>query len=343
MLAALTEPLIAWEKGEGDRLRAEINRVFAQREVSKKRIEHLRAQAAKADKADERDKLRAEIERELESMPRERFAPRNFTNDVTGERLQQLLCEQDGRMSVISDESGIFAIMSGQYSGGSVNLDVFLQGHAGSAMRVDRQGRLAHLDKPAFSFCLAIQNAVLHDVAKTRRFRDSGLLARFCYAVPASNIGQRDVRARTPVPPEVKTAWWDLISDLLAGIKSPMGKPAVLDLSAEARETWLEFADLVEKSQGEGGRWGHISDWTSKLPGSALRIAALLELAESRATAETISTANVDRAVRLAYLLIAHAEAAFRLMGAADVEGDALAVLAWIQKNRLQQFTRREV
>ena len=49
-------------------------------------------------------------------------APRLFTGDTTAERLQ---------------------VMMGAYSGGAQNLDVFLQSHPGSAMRIDRAGRMA--------------------------------------------------------------------------------------------------------------------------------------------------------------------------------------------------------
>ena len=75
------------------------------------------------------------------------------------------------RMAVLTDEAGIFLVMSGIYSGGSASIDVFLQAHAGSPVRVDRAEREAYLERPALSFGLALQPGILADVASGRRFR----------------------------------------------------------------------------------------------------------------------------------------------------------------------------
>ena len=338
----LTAPLVDWEKRERDRLRPEIGRRHAATEIAKKRIEKLKLDAAKADTGELRQRIQIEVERELSEMPAELFAPRLFTSDVTGERLQQLLFEQDERMAVLTDEAGIFQIMGGQYSGGSASLDVFLQGHAGTSLRVDRAGRLAHIDRPALSFGMALQPGILQDVAKSRRFRDSGLLARYLYAIPSSNVGLRDVRARWSIPGSVKDAWYQNINTLLADVPRPIGTPRALSFSLEAREVWLQLSEHVERNQGPGSKWEHMSDWTAKLPGATARIATLLELAINGVSASNVSVDSAERAVKLAYLLAEHAEAAFRLMGAADVESDALVLLGWIQKNRFCEFTRRE-
>ncbi|MHB1360405.1 MAG: DUF3987 domain-containing protein [Rhodocyclaceae bacterium] len=175
------------------------------------------------------------------------------------------------------------------------------------------------------------------------RFRDSGLLARFLFAIPESLVGVRDVRARIGIPAALRDEWEGLIFALLPRDLPPVpGAPTVLNLSDEARELWLTFAEKIERNQGDGGRFESISDWSSKLPGAVARIAALLELAHSRGAARTVGEDCMRRAVRLASLLIPHAEAAFRLLGADAVEADARALLRWIQANRLLQFRRSE-
>jgi putative DNA primase/helicase len=73
----------------------------------------------------------------------------------------------------------------------------------------------------------------------------------------------------------------------------------------------------------------------SKLPGAAARIAALLELAVRGIDADAVGDDSMRRALEICRLLTLHAEAAFRLMGAIDAEGDALALLRWIEANRL--------
>lgn len=342
VLNAMLGPLVHWEKLLRDRLRTEIAKTNAARAVAKKRVERLLQDAAKAKEATEREALRAEIQREEECMPDEMRAPRLFTGDTTAERLQAMLVEHGERMAVHSDEAGIFLIMAGIYNGGASNIDVFLQGHAGTPMRVDRAGRFAHIDRPALSFGLLLQPGVMSEVASSRRFRDSGLLARFVYAMPPSNVGTRDVRRHSPISAEVRDEYERQLFALLEGVPGPVVAPRVLPLSDPAREAWLDLAEDIERQQGEGGRYESISDWTAKLPGAVARIAALFELAEVGLHAEEVSHAAMDRAVRLARLLIPHAQAAFGLLGTDAADADAAALLKWARAGELEEFTRRE-
>lgn len=342
VLSAMQAPLVHWEKLLSDRMRSDIARVKATRSVAEKRMERLRQDAAKAKDSGERAALTKEIEEEETNMPEELRAPRLFSGDTTAERLQALLVEHGERMAVLSDEAGIFQIMSGMYNGGAANLDVFLQGHAGTAMRVDRAGRSAHIDQPALSFGLLLQPGVLADVAGSRRFRDTGLLARFLFAMPVSNVGKRDVRKHVPIPAAVREEYERQLFALLEGVPAPVTKPKVLTLGDAAREAWLNMAQEIEDEQGDGGRYAAISDWTSKLPGAVARIAALLELATTGLHACEVSYACMDDAIILANCLIPHAQAAFALLGTDAVDGDADAVLKWVRGNDLATFPRSE-
>jgi hypothetical protein len=342
---ALSDPLVAWEKRERDRLRRQIDTNYAQREVVLKRIESLKLQAGKEDDPKRRERLRDEIAEQREVMPVEMFSPRLFTSDSTPERLQGLLVEQDEAMTVLSDEgTGILGTMAGGYNGGGgANLDVYLQGHAGAAIRVDRAGRMAHIDRPAVTFGLALQPGVLQDQGKNKRFRDSGLMARFLYAVPMSNVGSRDVRARVPIPDAIRHAYAEGLRTLLDGMNRPIGAPKMLPFAADARECWLDLCERIERQQGEGGRLAHMVDWTAKLAGAAARIAGVLALAEYGTGIDIVPLASTQRAVRLAELLVPHAEAAFALMGASDSEGDAVAVLSYLRRHRMESIGRREL
>jgi replicative DNA helicase len=342
VLNAMLGPLVRWEKLLRDRMRGDIAKVISTRAVAKKRIERLLVDAAKAKDANERENVRAEIEREETDMPEEIRAPRLFTGDTTAERLQAMLVEHGERMAVHSDEAGIFSIMAGIYNGGAANIDVFLQGHAGSPMRVDRAGRSAHVDKPALSFGLLIQPDVMSEAAGSSRFRGSGLLARFLFAMPASNVGTRDVRQHTTIPEEVADEYERYLFSLLQGVPGEVEAPQVLTLCEAARDVWLDLAEEIERQQGEGGRYESINDWTSKLPGAVVRIAALLELAETGLQVREVSHASMDKALKLGRLLIPHAQAAFGLLGTDSVDNDAVAILKWIRANDRSDFTRRE-
>lgn len=339
---AMTSPLLRWEKFETERTRQERGRIASARRVSEKRIERLLQDAAKAADDAERERIREEIQQEKDSMPAELRAPRLFTEDVTAERLQAMLSEYGERMALLSDEAGIFQVMAGLYSGGTANLDAFLKGHAGTAMRVDRAGREAHVDKPALTFGLAVQPGVLAEVASCRRFRDSGLLARFLYSMPESNVGKRDVRRREAVPEMVSRLYEANLFKLLEDVPAVPTAPKVLPLSEPAFDAWADFAQDIEDGQGEGGRYEAISDWTSKLPGAVARVAALLELAHSGTTAEQVGEKAALNAIELGQLLVPHAQAAFGLLGADGIEADARHVLNWVRACGKIEFSRPE-
>jgi putative DNA primase/helicase len=305
----------------------------------------LKQRAGKAE-PDELEALRAEIEEETVRMPDELRAPMLFVEDVTPETLQKLLSEQSGRMGVLSDEPGLFRILGGLYSGGGgASLEVFLKGHAGSALKVHRAARSVFVDRPAVSMSLMVQPDLMSELAGSNQFRASGLMARFLWAVPATNVGRRNVFERYRIPDEVRDAYNAAVLAMLDGYPAEPGegdKPVTLRLDDCAEELWLDFAQEIERQQGEGGPLDAIRDWTSKLPGAVARVAALLELASGGLGRDTVGLESMHQAITLARLLIPHTQAAFGLLGADALEADAIAVLKWIRGNGLEEFTQRE-
>ena len=340
---ACIKPVQRWEKLAGDRSRSEIARRRASREVALKKIEILKNSAAKAGDADERERLRNEIQMELENMPAEMKAPRCFTSNATPERTEGLLSEQGGKIGILSDESDTFLNLSGGLRGGMASLDVVLKGHAGSSIRVDRQGREAHLDRPALSMGLIVQPETFAELAAGRRLRTTGILARYLYAMPKSNIGQRDVRKRASIPRTIEDGYHDAVMGLLQGYEECTAEPVILAFSSEAQEPLIEFSEEIEREQGEGGKFEEISDWTSKLPGAVVRLAAIFQLAQDGLEARTVEIGSVGRALYLCKLLIPRAQAAFAMLGADDTDTDALAVLRWIREGEKREFTRRDI
>lgn len=335
-------PLQRWEKLAGDRARPEIARRYAAREVATKRIERLKQDAARENDAEKRALIQDEIKREVEEMPEEMKSPRIFTTNATPERTEGLLSEQDGKIGVLSDESDTFLNLSGGLRGGVASLDVVLKGHAGSAIRVDRQGREAHLDRPTLSQGLIVQPESFAELAAGKRLRATGVMARYLYAVPKSNIGSRDVRKRVPVPREIAEGYHCTLLDLLDGYEDRDRAPRVLPFTADALEPWLVFSENVEKHQGEGGRYEAISDWTSKLPGHAARLAAIFQIAANGLNTIEVGREAVERALDLCRLLVPHAEAAFAMLGTDDTDADALSVLRWIKTGERKDFSRRD-
>lgn len=354
--SAFHGPLETWEKRQADRMRGPIARNSAIRETAAKRVEHLKGQAAKANDSD-LEALRRDIERELVSMPEELRPPVLFLEDVTPETLQKMLADHGGRMGVLSDEPGLFRILSGLYSGGSgASLEVFLKGHAGSSLKVHRSTRSVFVDRPAVSMSLMVQPDMMKDLAGSNQFRASGLMARFLYAVPVTNVGKRNVYDRHKVPPEVKAAYEAAVLAMLEShqpdpaddAKPGQGdtKPVVLTLSDAAEELWLMFSQQVEDQQGEGMALDAIRDWTSKLPGAVARVAAALQLAASGLDVREIGWKAMGEAIKLAWLLVPHTQAAFGLLGADKTDADAVALLKWVratvEASGVHEFSQRD-
>jgi len=78
----------------------------------------------------------------------------------------------------------LFDIVTGLYSDGKANNDIWLQGHAGGSVRTKRNGRDYNIDDVAISVGLAVQPEKLTglSVSERRKLRGVGLLAGFCHA-----------------------------------------------------------------------------------------------------------------------------------------------------------------
>lgn len=344
----LTEPLSAWEKETTTKLQYQINEIETTRDINLKRIEKLQSEAAKSEDSQERTRLIQEINQLKQDTPEEMRAPRLWTGDVTPERLQNLLVEHGERMAVLSDEGGIFEILAGLYSNGKANIDVFLQSHAGKDVRVDRGSRTAHLSKPALSFGLAVQPEIISELSQgnKRHFRGNGMLARFLYCIPKSNIGQRNAAQRIIIPDGIQNRFHAEIFTFLdfPPLKDEMGteRPRILTMSKEALNAWIDFSQYIESKQGEGKEFEAIQDWTGKLPGVALRIAGNCHVVEYGGDNLIIGKQTMERALDLCELLISHAQAAFELMGHDIVYDDARKVFNWIFKNGEMSFRQND-
>ena len=304
-----------------------------------------RAANAAAAATDARDRLLADAA--AAAMTAEAITvpplPRLIADDVTSEQAASLLAEQGGRLAVLSPEGGIFATLAGRYSG-APNLEVFLKGHAGDMLRVDRRSRPAeHVDRPALTLGLAVQPEVLRDIAQMPGFRGKGLLARILFAIPENTVGRRRIGA-DPVPHAVASAYAANLRALVLGL-ADRREAAVLRLASEANEGMLAIERDIEPCLAPSGSWAHIVDWGSKYAGAIARIAGLLHLAEHLlgGLGSPISAGALDRAAAIGSYFADHALTAFDDMGTDPLVEDARHVLDWIQRAQAERFTKRDL
>lgn len=270
--------------------------------------------------------------------------PRLVADDITPEKAASLLAEQGGRLSVLSAEGGIFATLAGRYSN-IPNLEVFLKGHAGDMLRVDRQGRpTEHVEHAALTLGLAVQPEVIRDIAAMPGFRGKGLLGRILYALPESNIGRRRINPPAP-PPEVTTRYHANLGDLVNTLHD-WDDPARLQLTHDAHDALLELEHATEpRLHPDTGDLGHLGDWAGKYVGAVARMAGLIHLATHPGDGwrRPIDADTLHRAVELGEYFTAHAVAAFDTMGADPDLGDARTLLAWLERTQPERFTVREL
>jgi uncharacterized membrane protein len=290
--------------------------------ASKKRVLEARLKSAEAKAAREEDPAgRADLEQQAVRIAGELAAhvvaarPQLYCDDVTPEKLAQLLAEQGGRMLQAGPEGTAFEIAKGRYSE-TANFDVYLKGHSGDPLRTGRITRDNEaVDHPALSLALTVQPDVVRGLAESTTMRGRGFLARFLYALPASKVGTRHIRTR-PVPSAV-------VADYHRGMRCvwELQPGAELHFAGEADDVLADFEGWLEPQLAEGQELAFLAGWGNKLAGAVARVAGILHVAGHISDAGDLSVEVGPQTVRDAVrfgrdYLLPHAQAAFGVMGA---------------------------
>jgi replicative DNA helicase len=348
VFTALTRPIAEFERQQATAALPAITETITLRRIADQAAAHAEAAASKAP-ADLQEERQAEaIARAAEAanliVPP---VPRWLVDDATPEALAGLLATY-GRIALLSPEGDVFDQMAGRYSqAAGPNLGVYLKGHAGDLLKVDRRGRPPeYVERPCLTIGLAVQPEVLHGLAGRPGFGGRGLLARFLYSLPASLVGRRQAGA-PPVPTAVADRYALELQALATSLTAPADndRPALLALDQEAAELLLGFErDLEPRLAAGSGDLAHLAGWAAKLAGATCRLAALLHLAGHLrdSWAQPIGADTFTGAIRLADYLIEHARAVFDLMGTDPRTDDARWLLDWIDRTARGQFSRRD-
>jgi replicative DNA helicase len=348
VFSAMTRPVADFEREQAAAALPGITETAVLRRIANQAAATAEAAAGKAP-AGKQEEARAEaIARAAEAaslvVPP---LPRWLVDDATPEALAGLLATY-GRIALLSPEGDVFDQMAGRYNQSSgPNLGVYLKGHAGDLLKVDRRGRPPeYVERPCLTIGLAVQPEVLRGLASRPGFGGRGLLARFLYSLPPSLVGHRQP-GTPPVPLEVADRYALELQALAASLNAPAGEggPAVLTFDAEAGELLLAFErDLEPRLAAGSGDLDHLAGWAAKLAGATCRIAGLLHLASHLRDgwAQPINADTFAATARLAVYLIQHARAVFDLMGADPRVDDARWLLDWMTRTSRTQFSRRD-
>ena len=285
VFTALTRPVADFERDQATAALPAITETATLRRIADQAAAHAEAAASKAP-------IDQQEERQAEAIARAAEAaslvvppvPRWLVDDATPEALAGLLATY-GRIALLSPEGDVFDQMAGRYNqAAGPNLGVYLKGHAGDLLKVDRRGRPPeYVERPCLTIGLAVQPEVLRGLAGRPGFGGRGLLARFLYSLP----GQpgRPPPDRRPTRPRGGGR------PLHPGTANPGGQPGhatgrqrgpgPADPRPGGGELLLGFErDLEPRLAAGSGDLAHLAGWAAKLAGATCRLAALLHLAE---------------------------------------------------------------
>ena len=336
---AMTRPLVTAEAELIERARPRIEEASLARKVAEREAEKSERAASSADPTS----IAMAADAMLTARAIELLAePQLIADDITPEKAATVMAEQGGRLAVLAPEGGIIATLAGRYSG-TPNFEVFLRGHSGETMRVDRQGRDSQrIDRATLTLGLVVQPQVIRDLGKIGGARDKGLLGRFLYSLPVNTVGHRAIRV-PEVPEPIATAYDTRLRAMVLTL-ADWTDPALLMFAPDADEAMFELQAEIEPKLGPRGAWHHIADWAGKYAGATARLAGLIHLAEHPTDAwhHEITADTFARGRALGTYYLAHALAAFDHMGKDDAHDGARALLGWIASERLTHFTRRD-
>lgn len=333
VMALMTAPLEDYEQEINSAMDAQIIESQMKKAVLEKERRMLedKVSKGKAEASELADKAK-----EISSF-REIQPLKLFVDDVTAEKLASVLAENNSKAAIVSAEGGIFDILNGIYTK-NVNIDVFLKGHSGDTIRVDRIGRASEsILHPTLTMLLAVQPEVLNGLMSNGTFRGRGLTARFLYAMPKSSLGIRAFHTN-PIDESVKIEYTKLIRSLLEAD----GKEEPITLSGEATAVLEKlFRDTESRFQSD---LSEIADWAGKYVGAVLRIAGLLHATQHHGFLDftEVSGETMENAVRIGEYFLEHAKAAYSLMGADPVNKHSEYLLGAIKREQISEFSRRD-
>ena len=332
----MTQFLYEYEKEYNTAHRQELKENRLERESLQRQIAGLQKKLERKENREIELELQ-QLQTQLEELP-ELKPVRFFADDCSSEALTSLMAANNGVFTVISTEGGIFDIMAGRYSS-KANIDIWLKGHCGDAIHVDRMTRDAEcILHPALSAILSIQPSVLDEIMSNSTMSGRGLIARFLYAFPPSRIGRRVFQAPA-IPPEATAAYRNLIFRLMA---LPIQEdPHTVHLSEKAFDLMADYFQEHEKYlTGEGQA---ISDWANKYIGTILRIAGLLHCADQDNNLEEITSSTLYRAIQIGKYFLAHSTYAYSMMGTDLSIQKATFVWAKLQSGNAKIIKRSEL
>jgi hypothetical protein len=322
VLRAAVKPLRDLERERRDAAAPAVSELRTRRDVLEVRKRKLTKAAGELPDAEARTTAEAELGDVDEQLAEigEPVLPRLLADDLTPEALGGLLA-QHGSIAVLAAESAFLDNLAGRYSDNGANLHLVCAAYHGESTTIDRRNRDPEIiDRPLVSVALAVQPHVLSALIDHPIARAQGLVSRFAYSLPTTELGRRRIDA-DQAPAEIHAAWGRVVrrvADRNDTNRSSVGFVSVsqetilgisLSLGSRAAELLHELRAEQEPRLAETGDLRPIADWAARHPGRVARMAGLLHLAEHPPT-DPIGEDTMLAALRIGDYFLAHGIAA---------------------------------
>lgn len=337
VISALTKPLYEYEFEQKELEAVEIEQNRTERTLLERALQNAQTSATKRKGNFEQAKQEAlDISAQLATF-KDKHEFRLLVDDTTVEKLVDIMDTQGGCVTVCSAEGGVFDAMSGRYDN-KANFDVYLKGHAGDPIVVDRIGRKQNrIMNPRLTMLLTIQPEVLGGLMGNTTFKGRGLCGRFLFAMCHSKVGNRKI-APDPMPEEVRQEYRSFVRRILSSEYR-----GTIRLSPDADEIRKAYQEYIEKKLGN--EWENMRDWGGKLTGAMVRVAALMHAAQVQGdpTEIPIPPETMIAATSIAEFLASNAEAVYQLMGADTECEDARYLWKKIEGSGRDKISKRDL
>lgn len=303
----MTQPIYQYERKENERRRTLMENEQVKLNGLKRQVETL--------ERDGKNEKASKIRVQYRSIEQNQTKPlRLIADDTTPEAMTSLLASNNGVLSIITTEGGIFDTLAGRYSN-TISIDTVLKAYSGDPIRVDRKGREGEVvNNPTLTMLLSAQDNVLAEIMKNEAFKSRGLTARILYSRPKSKMGTRHF-VTPDIPPDSEIAYKQLVSKLLEIPYPTNGILPIINLSPSAQNEVIRFHDWLEPKLVD--ELEYMESWGAKLLGNMLRIAGMLHCAKNpNAPSETaLSSETLQQAIAISKYFLHHAKCIHNLLG----------------------------
>jgi putative DNA primase/helicase len=314
----------------------------------------IRALTKKGEDATQVEKSLLALAAEKPEPPR---CPRLLYVDTTPEALGRGLASYPAG-ALVSAEGGLVLDgrgMSKDSGGSMVALMNQCWDGAGVDVQVDRKSSDSFVIRtPRLTVGLALQDAFLRGFVERLGdiVRGSGWFARFLFCRPPSTMGERlidpqadDGKALGAGLAAFERRCREILDIPVRFTKSGRLECALVTMSPEARLTWVDYHNDVEKGLGRGGAWHDVRDAASKSAEIAVRLAALFQFFSDGGM--VIEASAMRGAVQVAGWYLHEARRFAGEIDLSSVQKDGMRLNEWLidfcEKNGAASVGRRTV